>query len=44
MGSFNDIVLQKNGKHLIDEDIEFHKLKHMLHEKCIEIGTINRRL
>lgn len=39
MGSFNDIILEKNGKPLIKENDEFHKLKQELYEKCIEMRT-----
>lgn len=38
MGSLNDIVLQKGGP-LLKENNEFYRLKHELHEKCIEMRT-----
>ncbi|MEI6188596.1 MAG: hypothetical protein WCP46_08960 [Alphaproteobacteria bacterium] len=39
MGSFNDIVIQKDEKALIKENDEFHALKHALYEKFIELTT-----
>lgn len=37
MGSFNDIVLQKDGKSLVEQNDDFYRLKHELYEKCIEM-------
>lgn len=34
MGSFNDIVLYKNGQPLISENIEFDELREQLYELC----------
>lgn len=39
MGSFNDIVLEKEKEILLKENEEFHKLKQELYTKCIEIRT-----
>lgn len=39
MGSFNDVLLQKNGKPLVEQNEEFYKLKHKLYEKCVEMRT-----
>lgn len=34
MGSFNDIVLYKNGQPLVSENIEFDELREQLYKLC----------
>ena len=40
MGSFNDLVLHKNGTPLIQENIELDSLKNNLYLECIKIREI----
>ena len=42
MGSFMDLVLQKNFKMLVDENNQLANLKHELYNACLDYCSINQ--